>query len=325
MENVNNFYANNRKNKNNKHIHFFRMDMNMVRFGVELSELVYPGCDAPSPLVKVMTRGGGAIQKPFFVAFEGEGNLYISIRGMAEVSDFFFCAKFERAPLAGGCAHKGILEGARWIIEQLRSNIDNCTGKIICCGHSMGGATAGMICAVLTLEEKRENVFSISMAPFPILDHNLSSQLIGKSVSFVFRNDVVPRLDSKNLGLLIRTFIPPGATPQQVGIMLQPLIQQLISGFAMANGYDQNSMYNLSGEIPKIIEMLTNIASNQSQENEFELPGKAYYLDYKDGCPICQPYTDSQKMINIAGLLTGISDHSGELYQDVIFGIDELE
>ncbi|KAH0790637.1 Lipase family protein [Histomonas meleagridis] len=303
------------------------MDMDMVRLGVELSELVYPGCDLPFPLEKIMTLGGGAYLNPFFVASKDTENLYIAIRGAAEPNDFMLCADFEREDFAGGKAHKGILKGARWIISNLRNYIDSCKGKILCCGHSLGGATAGMICAILTLEEKRSNVFSVSLAPFPILSANLANQLANNSVSFVFRNDLVPRLSAHNLSLLIHSFIPPGMNAQQVGLMIQPMLQQIFTGILATNNFTTFPTNPVDQtQISNVINTLINIADNASTIEEFELPGKSYYLDFDaDGLPLCKPYTDAQKAVNFLTIFTSITDHSGTFYEDTIYGIDELE
>jgi len=53
---------------------------------------------------------------------------------------------------------------------------------------------------------------------------------------------------------------------------------------------------------------------------------KAYFLiNDQYGNPTCTPYNDSQKSINFAGLFMALADHSGDNYENMIFGIDELE
>ncbi|OHS96777.1 lipase [Tritrichomonas foetus] len=304
-------------------------DMDMIRLGAEMSEYVFPGAQLPAPNERVITRGGGQTFKPYFYAAKNGNDLVISVRGAAEPGDFMIVLDFTRVDFAGGKAHKGVLESARWIIEQCRKYIDECTGRIICCGHSLGGATSAMITAVLVLEEHKQNVFAVSMAPFPILTQDLCQQLENNISSFAFRNDIVPRLSSKNIGILVRSFVgPPGPQQQQQAMFLQGIVSQLILGILqytpmIAPGVAQQVQVQIPGITQKLLDM-----ANRTEENEFYLPGKAFYLGYDEQqCPLVRPFTeaDSNSNFNILALMSSMSDHSGEFYTEILYSIDELE
>ncbi|KAK8860782.1 hypothetical protein M9Y10_012448 [Tritrichomonas musculus] len=301
-------------------------DMDIIRLGAEMSELVYPGSELPSPNVRVMTRGGGATFKPYFYVAKNSNDLIITVRGAAEPGDFLLVLDFTRVDFAGGKAHKGVLEAARWIIDQARKYIDECTGKIVCCGHSLGGATSAMIAAVLTLEEKRKNVFAVSIAPFPILTQDLCQQIEPYVTSFAFRNDVVPKLSAKNTGLIVKSFVPVGSQNEQAKQMLQGIAQNVIYGILQVSGFaDQTTIREIQNQLPQITDRLIACASTE-EKYEFFLPGKAYYLNYdQNGIPYARPYTEQDGIFNISVLMVGISDHGGENYNDIIYSLEQLD
>jgi hypothetical protein len=180
------------------------VDLDLVRVSAELSGLMFPWSALPHPCNRLLACGGGATGMPFFFACERNGDLFICVRSAAEPTDFLHILDFRGKPSAQ--AHWGVLKSARWIISETRSHIDACTGRIVCCGHSFGGACSGMVAAVLSCEEQRENVIAICYGPFPILSADLSQSLEGIATSFVLRNDLVPRLSSANIKSLIASF-----------------------------------------------------------------------------------------------------------------------
>lgn len=301
-------------------------DMDIIRLGAEMSELVFPGAELPSPYERVITRGGGSTLMPFFFAAKSGNDLIISIRGAAEPGDFMLVLEFQRVDFAGGKAHSGVLRAARWIIQQTRKYIDECTGKIVSCGHSLGGSTSAMVAAVLLLEEHRENVYSVSMAPFPILTQELCDQISATVTSFAYRNDVVPKLTSKNIGQLVRMFVPPGPQGNQAKGMIMGIAQQLIMGILQSNVYtDPTTLSSIQTQIPIIADRLMSMA-NVEEPYEFYLPGKAFYIDNdQDGFPFARLYTQQDGLLNLALVMNGMMDHSGEHYTDILFALDQLD
>jgi hypothetical protein len=214
---------------------------------------------------------------PFFFACKSGADVFICIRGAAEPADFLHVLDFDREAFAGGQAHRGCLRAARWIVGQCRRVIDECRGRIICCGHSLGGATSGMVASILILEENRRNVIGVCQGPFPIVSADVSRRLEPFITTFVFENDVFPRMTAANIGAIIRMFVPPGSG-QAAGIaMIQGIIQQMIGGIIQMNPfarYTDESVRTLQAQMPQVVMRLVASAQGAVVE-EFLLPGKA--------------------------------------------------
>ena len=299
--------------------------MESIRLGAEMSELVYPFSELPSPNVKLFSDGGSNTFMPYYYVAKNENDLIIAVRGAAEPGDFMLVLDFTRIDFCGGKAHKGVLEAARYIIQKSRQHIDACTGRIICCGHSLGGATSAMIAAVLILEEHKTNVRAVSIAPFPILTQELCRQIEPYVTSFAFRKDVVSRLSAKNTGLIVRSIVPIGAQTEQSKQMIMGIAQTVISGILQVSGFSNaQTESQIRQQLPQITDRLISCASTE-EKFEFYLPGKAYYLDYdQDGIPYARPYTEQDAVFNMQILMQGIYDHGGENYNDVLYALEEL-
>lgn len=307
--------------------------MEVIRLGAELNEYLMPGMDLPAPMERLITRGGGATKMPYFWLAKRGADLVICIRGAAEPGDFLIVLDFEGEAFQGGVAHRGVLKAARWIVEQCRPYIQQCTGRIICTGHSLGGATSGMVAAVLILEEKRQNVYTASFAPFPILTKNLTDQLAPTCTAFVYNNDIVPRLTHKNVSKFINQICPPGPNQQQSIMGLQQMVQMgmnmilsmnpMMSMFMGTTSLDPNY---INSQIPVILQNLVRMSSNLPNY-EYELPGKAYHLKKdQEGFPMVTPYTPEENYpINMMTISMYMQDHDGTLYMDSIFACDDLD
>jgi hypothetical protein len=301
-------------------------DLELIRLCAELSELMIPGSDLPAPNVKLITRGGGATLMPFFFACENGPDLFICIRGASEPADFLLVLDFEREDFAGGKAHRGVLRAARWIIDECRRFIDACTGRIVCCGHSLGGASSGMVAAVLTLEEHRPNVIGICQAPFPILSAELSEQLDASVTSFAFRNDIVPRLTSANVGSLVRMFAPPGPNQQQGIAAISGIVAQIMQGIMMQNPWGGTAIHgNVQEQLPVVVDRLMR-TSRETEPHEFVLAGRPYLLGFGPNAePTVRRYVAEDGVANLAAFIMAIADHSGDIYREILYSLDVLE
>lgn len=301
------------------------IDMEMVRLCLSLQDFMPFGDPLPSPLDKKITRGGGSSLKPYFFLAEGDGNVYISVRGAAEPGDFAICLDFEREDFCGGKAHRGILSVSRWIIEQCMPYISKCTGKIICTGHSLGGATSSMIAAILALEQGRENVYAVSMAPFPIFSADVAARTKPFIVSFVYNNDVVPRLNSKTIGGIVQMFCPPGPNQQSGVMMIQGMIQQMMTGIMQQSGYaTQQGFAEIGQKIPGLVNRLVKMGS-RPEPVEFYMPGRCFHIQTTpEGDVTFTPYVDGSGF-NFAALMTGLMDHACNNYIDNIMCWDGPE
>lgn len=298
------------------------VDMDMARLCITIQDFMPFGEPLPSPLEKQITRGGSG--HPYFFLATGDDNVYISIRGACEPDDFAICLDFERADFAGGKAHRGILEAARWVIDQCQKYIDNCKGKIICTGHSFGGATSSMICAILRLERNMNNVYAVSMAPFPILSPDLKAKTTKYIMSFAYNGDVVPRLNSRNIGMIVNMFCPPGPNQQNGIMMLQGMLQQMF-GIAQQSVMPQGaSSTNISQKLPQLVQRLVQFAQ-RPEPVELVMPGTAYHIQATPDGNVNFVIFNENQPLNLMLAMGGLMDHNITNYIDNIMCWDGPE
>nr|AAW58077.1 triacylglycerol lipase [Trichomonas vaginalis] len=297
--------------------------MEMARLCITIQDFMSFGEPLPSPLEKVITRGGNGSGKPYFFLAKGDDNIYISIRGACEPGDFGICLDFERENLANGKAHRGILNAARWVIEQCDKYINECRGKIICTGHSLGGAVSSMICSILRLERGLKNVYAVSMAPFPILSSNLVQETKKYIMSFVYNNDVVPHLNSRTIGMLVSMFCPPG--PNQNAAMLTGMINQMLLGIMQQSGYMQaGSNQELAQKLPSLVQRLLQM-SQPPEETELFMPGSCYHIQATPDGNVTFTIFNEATPFNVMAVMGGLMDHNITNYIDNIMGWDGPE
>ena len=283
--------------------------MELIRLCLSLQDFTPFGSPLPSPLNKIISRGGGTTLKPFFYLAKGNDDLYICIRGASEPGDFAIVLDFEREDFLTGKAHHGVLESSRWIISECEKYINECKGRIICTGHSLGGATSAMIATILKLEKKLNNIIAISFAPFPIFTKEISNQTETFIWSFVYGNDLVPRLNSNVIASLVNMFVPPGPNQQNGIIMLQNILMQMLQGILRTNGItDNNSLYQLQQKLPNLVNILLKTARGL-EKNEFFLPNNSIHFQKNQEGNLLYSKFIEQNNFNILLGLTGISDH----------------
>jgi hypothetical protein len=185
-----------------------------------------------------------------------------------------------------------------------------------------------MIAAVLTLEERRQNVIGVCQAAFPILTQNSSERLDQNVTSFVYRSDLVPRLSSVTISGIVRMFTGMAGSQEQAAAMIQGIVGQMVQGVMSLDPY---GLYNpqmtaaMQAQLPTLVQRL--IRSTQVVERyEFVLPGRGYLLgNDADGNPQIRRYTAADGGFNVTALLMGVGDHNPERYRDVLFLLDALE
>ena len=98
---------------------------------------------------------------PKFVVFldHNSSSVVLNIRGTFSVRDLVLDLMFDTADYLGGQAHRGILEGARTILDKsaavLREALLGHPGYgLVVCGHSLGGATAELIAMELLYADR---------------------------------------------------------------------------------------------------------------------------------------------------------------------------
>lgn len=270
----------------------------------------------PPQLERIITRGGPKEEMPlFFLAKEkGSEDLYIAVRGATETCDFVRVLNFKHSPFLNGEVHAGVLEAARYVISESRKYIDACKGRIICTGHSLGGSTSAIIAAILRLEEKRENVISISEAPFPVFTEDIRKLTESFATTIVYNNDVVPLLSHKNIYTFLLQMVPPEAqqNPQMAAMAVGQIVQQLIIGIMKTRGVtDPDIINSIREKVPVIV---SNLMQSPSNQKELYLPGKLFQVAMRGQnlFEIVQ-FIEGRPLPNVLSLMIGVQDHSLQL------------
>ncbi|KAH0787292.1 Lipase family protein [Histomonas meleagridis] len=284
--------------------------LDFIKSCFQISDAGFDLRELPLGLQKIITRGGGETEMPlFFLANGYKNDLFIVVRGATEAHDFVRCLNFGRTKFLDGEVHEGVLAAARWIIAQSREYIDECKGRIIVVGHSLGGATSSMIAAVLRLEEKKENVIAITAASFPIFSANIKKLTEPFITSFVFNNDVVPLLTQTNLQMIIQFMV---ATTGNLGQSVGGIIQMLQTILLQRGVQDQTIIAKLYEVVPGIV---AKIMSSPVTEN-FLCPGTVLNVvrctPGQDVFTIV-PFVEGKPMANLLLIMTGVADHNLQL------------
>lgn len=272
---------------------------------------VFDDRDMPAPLEKIITRGGNNCGKPMFFVAKANDDLYIIIRGATEPSDFMIVLDLNQEKFLDGEVHAGVLRASRWIIEQSRELIESCKGKIYVSGHSLGGACAGMVSAILRLEENKENVYGFTAASFPVFSPNIKAKTESFITSVVYNNDVVPKLTRSNISTIV--MMMQMMMPQQEGAnpiaMVSGMIQQMLEGLLRARGIEDPAIYNaLREKCPVIVQTLMGSLQG-AQVADFTLPGVVYQVRLTPEGPQLIPFQEGPAMLNPMLVMAGVADH----------------
>lgn len=282
----------------------------------EASEGGFNVGEFPPQLERIITRGGPTSNMPLFLLAKEKNSedLYIAVRGATETCDFVRVLNFKHSPFLTGEVHGGVLEAARWIISESRKYIDACKGRIICIGHSLGGSTAAVIAAILRLEEKRENVISISEASFPIFTEDIRKLTESFETSIIYNRDVVPLLSHKNIYNFLIQMVPPEAqqNPQMAAMAVGQIVQQLIIGILNSRGVTDPGVINSIRE--KVPVIVSNLMQAPADQKELYLPGKSFHVIMRDqNLYEIAPFVEGRSLPNVLALMLGVQDHNLQL------------
>ena len=258
----------------------------------------------PLGLDKIITRGGGETEMPLFFLAQGyQDCLFLVIRGATETHDFIRCLNFDPVDFMGGKVHAGVYKAAKWIIKQSRRYIDQWCGRIIVVGHSLGAATGSTVAAILRLQERRENVTAITAGSFPVFSSNIRKLTKPFITSFVYNNDVVPKLSLKN----IKAFLP----------MISGIVQ-ILQSILVQNGINIERLPLLE----TVSRQITKIKQQQITTDLF-CPGTVsrVRLNSESQTYDIVPFKDGEPIYDIMSALAGVKDHS---LQSLIAGLDEI-
>lgn len=287
--------------------------IDQIAYCLELSDQYFNYNKVVPPLKRLMTGGGGSTLMPRFFCGTIGDDLYIVTRGATEAHDFLTVLNMAQEPLAGGEVHSGVLGCARYIISQCRTHIDNCKGKIIVTGHSLGGATSAMIAAVLRLEEKRETVSAITAAAFPVFTRDLKEQSKSFITAVVYNNDIVPSLTRKNLTTFIRSLGAgsPNTPPEQANAAACAMLVPMLEGILRSRGVTDEAVFaGLRDAVPRAVESLTSLP--KGMKDVFCAGDVTRVVIGPNGAISLQPFTEGQPL-NPIMIPMGVADHNLQL------------
>jgi hypothetical protein len=292
------------------------VDMDCVRLTVELSNLTFRLSDLPPGNEKLITRGGDPAMMPLFFVCRNGTRLFICVDRGTDPSDFLLAFDFKPENFMGGQAHRGVLRAARGIIAQSRRYVDECLDSIICTGYALGGAIAGMVAAVLTLEEHRQDVKAICHGPFPFLSENLAQRLENTVTSFVFRDDIIPRMSSANLTFHDQFISRLSPNPRET---ISWIMNTLWGSVERIRSLDQDQLVQLSDRATELLRIVRAGAGPA-----YFLPGRVYLLDTtQTGQPSVRRYNAEDAKLKDEQLVNCFRDHH-RLYREVLSLLDAL-
>eukprot|EP01045_Picozoa_sp_COSAG04_P025596 COSAG04_NODE_3387_length_2865_cov_6.902497_1_plen_504_part_10 len=163
---------------------------------------------------------GGVFRPGHFVAYEPTHDwLVLAVRGTLRPDDLLTDACAAPCRFGGGFAHEGVSRAAHWVVAQATGVIaaalsTHPTARVVVTGHSMGGATATLVAALLRAQARAHpesaaaSAFAaaraIAFAPLPVLSSTLAMDDEHRrfSLSVVCGCDFAPRLSIEALSRL---------------------------------------------------------------------------------------------------------------------------
>ena len=170
------------------------------------------------------------IPKHFIIVDDNLRAIVLTIRGTMSLADALTDALAREIPFCGGYAHEGIAFAAKHIYESTRELIEQELAKrpgytLMITGHSLGAATAMLYTILVHYERQCSNTNGTNMQintakyPFPRVDIEchafaappvfsplsvLPSSVSSSIISWVHREDIIPRLTLQGIRDLIR-------------------------------------------------------------------------------------------------------------------------
>ncbi len=168
----------------------------------------------------------------FLVLLDHESkSVVLVVRGTFSVTDVFIDIVCDDEEFLGGHAHRGILRGARAVLDSagvyIKDALADHPGYRFCVtGHSLGAATAELIAMELICGDEKEEVVGagtdvscVALAPPPVFrpdddeDRGVLDRVSGRIAIYVNGQDCVPRASLASAARLVATLRAVDALP----------------------------------------------------------------------------------------------------------------
>jgi len=154
------------------------------------------------------------VMRPCYMICRCANEIIWTIRGTCSIADVITDLVAGSSPFLDGEAHKGILEGAKVIIEECRDLLrtlleEDASTSLTICGHSLGAGTATLI-TMMVLQElasgsqdwgklDASNLRCFAFAPPPVYTGTIPPPWEDHIYVFINSKDVVPTLSAKSI------------------------------------------------------------------------------------------------------------------------------
>ena len=277
--------------------------------------------------LKIIKNGGGSDLIPvYFVAKSGD-DLYICTRGATDANDFRIVLEIDNVDYLDGRAHKGILNAAHTIVNQLENEIKETKGTIHVLGHSLGSATSVGISVILRLEKGMENVKCYNFAQFPVFSKQIADKTRSWMTTVIYGSDIVPKLTNKNVGRLLNTMAPPGPQQEQGIQSLKQMVQGMMINIVQGQGVtDQNQLIAVQNVLSEKLDKLVSMSLINDYSLTPVLCGTLYHilphtnLETKVTTYNVIPYNENLGL-DLFGMMMGVQQHYIRFYRQILHQI----
>ena len=296
------------------------VELEVIKECLKLHEFVADDFNAPPSFEKVLYVSGEQFGIPTFCLLKRNEDYYVAIRGAISQNDILIALDLERVEYMDGTVHRGAYSGAKGIYDRIIDKIRECKGRVVCTGHSLGGAVSALL-AILINFETEVSAVAVSLAPFPVLSPSVAELTESFITSFVYNNDPFPLLTASNS----KTFL------KILGVNLEDASSVDSSSYlGMAIGLIQQASNNYGiqvdlGELrERIISSVKSVVSITSRNlEEFYVPGTCYHFIRDAGTGQCKVYGFVQgRELDLPLLLCAQTEHATSLYISVISNWD---
>ena len=298
------------------------VNMTLALLCLNLAGRMYDNRTLSHSFELILEAGGYEDYQPRFAVFKRYSELFISIRGSTEISDFNTILDFNAVPFTTGKVHSGCLSGARWILEQLRPILANWNGPIIFTGHSMGGSIATVCAAILRIEEDRKSASAFCFGSLPCFSDDVSRAIRRFVTTFVVNRDIVPSLNPMNIKNVVEAIVSNsdnGKGALLLNSAVESFAEAMITGDVSKKADpDSPTLARIKEESNKLTARIMVNVRRAGEIGKLVNPGTVYHVIITDGVPNVIIFDENVPLENILEVFSGLRDHMINTYRQVL-------